>query len=450
MASTIRIAAFATLAGLIYILCTASGEAEPRVALVIGNAAYNADLGTLNNPTHDAQTVGSTLRRLGFDVDVQTDVDQKRMKRAIARLGQRLRDAGRNSTGIFYYAGHGLEVQGENFLVPTDAEIHSEADINVEAISANDVFDEMQNSPSGVNIVILDACRNSPTFRSITGGDRGFALKYPPTGAFIAYSTAPGHLASDGQGSNSPFAVAFASEIQRPGQEIDEVFKSIRRRVVAETQNEQIPGNYSNMLNDFFFIPPASAPGASTTVALADTQPDFDRSTAGIAMRGISADSEQEKVLKWLDGATRLNLVTIAANRAELFMGDSVRFRVTSHVEGWVSVFDIGPDGKVKRLYPLSEDEARTYIHSGETKQVPGVVGIEPPLGKETILAFVTKKPLVRFGTSTLCSRISTSSACFEFYERLDELTRTWTLVDPQTGIGDWAVGAAHYVSSRR
>jgi uncharacterized caspase-like protein len=391
--------------------------------------------------------VTDKLRRLGFDVDVQTDLSRDAMRAAFKRLGDRLRMAGRGSTGMFYYAGHGLEEQGENFLIPVDAAIHTAGDIRDQAVSTNEVVKAMRDSPDAVNIVILDACRNTPAFLALPNGDRGFAITYGPTGSFIEYSTAPGHLASDGVGKNSPFAAAFAAEVTRPGEEINEIFNGVRRLVVSETQNSQTPWTGSSMIEDFYFLPAAGA-SSTPTVAQAEAPVSFDRSTAGV--RALGGNATHADVLQWLDDATQSNIVTVAASKAELHMGDSIRFRVSSHADGWVSLFEIDPKGKVVRLYPLSYDEAKTYIHAGESKDIPGRVRIEPPLGNEIIIAFVTKTPLVRNGTSTLCESMPAGDSCFQFYDRVRDLSKQWMLVDPQTGVGDWAVGAAHYVTTDR
>ena len=173
---------------------TASG---PRSALVIGNANY--DTAPLRNPVNDARSMSSTLRELGFSVELLEDASQKEMKRAIDRFGEKLRDGG---IGLFYYSGHGIQVSGRNYLVPVNAEITSEPDVEYESVDAGRVLAKMDAARNGMNIVILDACRNNPFARSFRNASHGLATLNAPSGTFIACATAPGSLASDRTGSN--------------------------------------------------------------------------------------------------------------------------------------------------------------------------------------------------------------------------------------------------------
>ena len=227
---------FGFLAGLAF-ACFAAGFAQAddaaskRIALVIGNADYGADIGTLGNPINDAELVGDGLRKVGFDVMVVEDADQNEMKRAIAEFGKRLFAAGKDTIGLFYYAGHGIQVRGTNYLIPINAKIESEQDVDIEAVAAETVLRQMDFADSQLNIIVLDACRNNPLARSARSNSRGLARMDAPTGSFIAYSTAPGAVALDGSSRNSPFAEAFAKELQQPGAEISETFRKVRTSV---------------------------------------------------------------------------------------------------------------------------------------------------------------------------------------------------------------------------
>jgi formylglycine-generating enzyme required for sulfatase activity len=272
-----------------------SAKAEPRIALVIGNGAYNPTLGGLANPVNDATSIAAALRRVGFDVDLETNLNQIAMKRAIARLGQRLRKAGSGATGLFYYAGHGLQEQGENYLVPIDADIQSEGDIDIYAVAAKGVLDQMTVAGDAVNIVILDACRNTPVLRARRSADRGLARMDAPTGSFIAYSTAPGQTAADGTiGGNSPFAAALASELTRPGEPIDDLFIRVRKSVLASTHNTQTPWDSSSLVDRFYFVPPKQLAAPAETeppqqqIALAQTPPQTMRLQPGQSFRDCS------------------------------------------------------------------------------------------------------------------------------------------------------------------
>ena len=177
--------------------------AEKRIALVIGNGAY-PKFGVLKNPPNDAKLMARTLRSLGFEVIERIDANQKGMKKAIKAFGSKLEAGGKDAVGLFYYAGHGVQVGGENFLIPVNADIQTEADVDIEAVSANDVQGYMAFAGNDLNIIIMDACRNNPFKRSFRSASRGLAKMDASKGTLIAYATSPGDVAADGKGANSP------------------------------------------------------------------------------------------------------------------------------------------------------------------------------------------------------------------------------------------------------
>jgi uncharacterized caspase-like protein len=233
---------------------------EPRIALVIGNANY-ADEMKLANPANDAALISGTLEQVGFQVILVTDATQKQMQRAIVDFGDRLAKAGPDAVGLFYYAGHGLQLGGQNYLVPTDADISREVDVEIDGVSADLVLRQMAYADSRVNIVILDACRNNPLardFRSVAAS-QGFAeIRTKPKGTFISYSTAPGEVAVDGNDGHSPFAEALAASMRLPGLDLPEVFQRVRERVLAATEERQTPWDSSSLIKSFYFVPPAA------------------------------------------------------------------------------------------------------------------------------------------------------------------------------------------------
>ncbi|MEY2884323.1 MAG: hypothetical protein RL490_2047 [Pseudomonadota bacterium] len=234
-------------------------EASPaaqgaRIALVVGNGTYGAQFGNLANPVADTRLIARSLKAAGFQVEIVNNVDQKAMKRAVIRFGQRLMLAGKNSTGLFYYAGHGVQSNGTNYLVPVNARIESEADVDIEAVPADAVVRQMEQAGASTSIVILDACRNLPMARSTRSASRGLARMEAPNGSYIAYSTAPGAVAQDGSGGNSPFARALAVEMARPGVAIETVFRNVRRSVLQETAGKQVPWDSSSLLDSFVFV----------------------------------------------------------------------------------------------------------------------------------------------------------------------------------------------------
>jgi len=232
---------------------TVSAEGGGRVALVIGNSAYRNQ--PLRNPANDATLMAQTLSALGFRVKQVTDADQKTMKRAIRDFGRDLRQGGENTVGLFYFAGHGVQVRGENYLIPVGAQIEVEADVDIEGIEASDLLRQMEFAGNGLNIVILDACRNNPFARSFRSGTRGLAKMDAPAGSLVAYSTAPGQVALDGDDRNSPYTQALVEKMRSPGLPIEQVFKQVRVRVMADSVQKQVPWESSSLTGNFFFAP---------------------------------------------------------------------------------------------------------------------------------------------------------------------------------------------------
>jgi tol-pal system protein YbgF len=234
-----RSALFFLIIGVV-LLSAVSAQAEKRVALVIGNGAYK--LGALKNPPNDAKLIGKTLRSLGFHVIERTDLTQRGMKRAISEFGTELANAGDDAVGMFFYAGHGVQAKGNNYLLPTDAELNKESDLELYAVRANWVLGQMEEAGNRVNLVVLDACRNNPFTRSWKRSvTRGLARMEAPRGTMIAYATRPGDVAADGKGNNSPYTKAFSDAIQTPGLTLSSVFIKTRNSVIKQTSNEQVP-----------------------------------------------------------------------------------------------------------------------------------------------------------------------------------------------------------------
>ena len=224
----------------------------PRVALVIGNSAYSTT--PLKNPENDARLIAETLRSLGFQVIERTNVSQKGMRRLFGDFGDALDDAGPDSVGLFYFSGHGVQVRGENFLIPTDATINRERDVKIEAVSANEILNTLSFADNRLNIVILDACRNNPYVGLFKSPGRGLARMDAPRGTLVAYSTAPGTLAKDGEGLNSPYTAALARAMRSPGVPAEQVFKLVRDSVMDETKGAQVPWEESSLTGaDFYF-----------------------------------------------------------------------------------------------------------------------------------------------------------------------------------------------------
>ncbi|MBV1696140.1 MAG: caspase family protein, partial [Hyphomicrobiales bacterium] len=216
--------------------------AQARLALVIGNSAYAT--APLANPRNDAELIARTLRHLGFEVTRLHDADQKTMRRALIDFGRRLKAA--DAVGVFYFAGHGVQVEGENYLIPIGAEIREEREVALEAVSATEVLRSFQTSSKRLSITILDACRNNPYAAATRSGVRGLAGMNAPSGTLVSYATAPGQVAMDGDGANSPFAEALAQSMLQAGLLVEDVFKRTRRLVLAKTGERQVPWESSS------------------------------------------------------------------------------------------------------------------------------------------------------------------------------------------------------------
>ena len=235
---------------------------ERRVALVLGNARY-APPATLPNPVNDARDMAQALRTAGFDVVLETDADLKAMQRAVRDFGSRLRPDG---AALFYYAGHGVQVKGSNYLVPLAAKILSEAEVEDEALDANRVLKVMEESRSRVNIVVLDACRDNPFSRGTRSLTRGLALMPAPSGTLIAYATGPGAVAADGTGRNGLFTGELLRAMRVPGVDIIDVFRNVIGAVRQQTGGRQVPWVHSSLDSYFYFRPATPSPPTARAV----------------------------------------------------------------------------------------------------------------------------------------------------------------------------------------
>ena len=248
---------------LLWAVSAGLATAEPRIALVVGNGLYRA-ANALPNPPHDAALMADVLKKAGFEVTLVQDGDLGQMGAAVTAFGKRLREAGPDSTGLFYYAGHGVQSFGQNYLVPVDAKLTNAADLSLVALDAQAVLRQMFSAHNRTNIVILDACRNNPFAQVRDLTDTGLAEMSAPTGTFLAYATAPGSVALDGTGGNSPFTSALAARIVTPGLAIEEAFKQVRVQVLADTGGKQTPWDSSSLTGAFVFVADGGAQDEET------------------------------------------------------------------------------------------------------------------------------------------------------------------------------------------
>ena len=231
-----------------------------RIALVVGNGAYGGELGALRNPVNDARLMAQTLRGVGFAVRLVEDADEDALEDAVVAFGGDLRRSGNGGVALFYYAGHGVQSEsGANYLIPVDAQVETEQHLKTRAVRATLVLEEMEEAPTALNIVVLDACRNNPfaaSGRNI-GGSRGLArMDTPPGSFFLAYSAAAGQIAEDGDGANSVYTGALAAAMTQPGLELEEVFKHAGRTVRTQTGGSQVPWREGSWDGAFHFVSP--------------------------------------------------------------------------------------------------------------------------------------------------------------------------------------------------
>lgn len=228
---------------------------EKRYALVIGNSNYNKEIGNLKNPVNDATDIATELRKSNFDVQLLTNATYIQIREAMRKFQERLTTGPRDQTvGLFYYAGHGVQYQDENYLVPIDANVKFEDDIVRMCFPVQRmVLNNMENTNSRMNIIILDACRNNPfpaTTRSVGGG---LTEMKRARGSFIAYATAPGSVASDGMGRNGLYTQELLKALRKSGLTIEQVFKDVRMNVLKLSGEKQYTWDSSNIIGEFYF-----------------------------------------------------------------------------------------------------------------------------------------------------------------------------------------------------
>jgi hypothetical protein len=246
-------------AGLALALFTAHAQApgDLRLALVIGNAAYPGDA-ALANPVNDAKSIASTLRGLGFQVIELTDAGNVQMREAIAKAQAQLK--GQQGIGMLYYAGHGLQLDWQNYMVPVDARLAQASDVPARTVNVNAVLDAFKTAGNRMNIIVLDACRDNPFGKTGVGSGKGLAQLDAPPSTLLAYSTAPGNVAEDGDDKPADggpghglYTRYLLQELKKPVAKIEDVFKRVRLNVRQQSQGRQIPWESTSLEDDFYF-----------------------------------------------------------------------------------------------------------------------------------------------------------------------------------------------------
>lgn len=380
------------------------------VALIIGNNSYT--FGTLSNPINDAKLMASTLTKLGFRVTTLLDGTREQMSRALIAFGDALEKRGGNSIGVFYYSGHGAQVDGENYLVPSDAVLHSNRDLKITAVSAAGVFTEMKRVKNRLNFVILDACRNVPFSRGLgsgTGG--GLSEMHAPAGTLIAFSTSPGDVAEDGEGGNSSYTKALTDRMLQPNVMVERMFRQVRNCVKQATGDRQIPWENSSLTGeDYFFNPGVVTPPGDSTCGGSSSPVDGgsnESSTSRIDMKekpGQANQSGSEDMAVYLDFLTR------PANGSKfhrftdgdtLHSGDLYKIVLRPAQDGYVYIFQTDSSGNIQRIFPMaSYGKLRLNnlnpIHGGTTYFLPAekkAFRLDHTRGKESIYMFSSRQP---------------------------------------------------------
>ena len=275
-----------------------SASAESRLALVIGQSAYRS-VPALPNPANDARAVTQMLTDSGFEVSTAADLSQGQMREAVSDFAGKVAAKGADTVALVFYAGHGLQIDGENFLVPVDIDPKREADIPIQAVRLNDILNTLTSVPSKMRILMLDACRNNP-FPDLKTAGSGLALvdaKIGAPGTFLSFSTSPGAVAEDGSGSNSPYTNALLAAGKEQNIPIEETFKRVRLAVNKVTEGRQTPWDSSSLTEDFRFSGTSLAgpkPAAAPKKSVAEWTRDLKGKPVEAANEVIVADGTDE------------------------------------------------------------------------------------------------------------------------------------------------------------
>lgn len=418
LSARIRFAMLAVLG--VSLSATAQAPDDFRLALVIGNSGYSQ--APLSNPANDARAMTRALEAMGFTVIEARDASRARMEGAIVQMRDALK--GKHGVGMLYYAGHGLQLDWRNYMVPVDARLSASADVPQQTIDVQTVLAAFAASGNRVNIVVLDACRDNP-FKAGASG-RGLAQIDAPTGTFLAYATAPGNVAEDGDGSNSLYTGALVQELARDAP-IEDVFKRVRMKVRQGTAGRQIPWEATSLEDDFRFAAatggagaPATA-GTSTSGAPVGTPPGFDAQKA--AWDAVRTSSDAAQLFAFLDrypggeigemAVSRLNQLqkpqitasvgkgqagTLAYTGPRFKVGDSWTFRIVDRFnEQPIRSFTrrvVGIDGDVVRLTVSNFNTYRTDLLGGTVDlTVDGkTVTYDPPAEPDPAEFYIGRK----------------------------------------------------------
>ncbi|MGB0747447.1 MAG: caspase family protein [Magnetospiraceae bacterium] len=345
-----------------------AAETQARVALVIGNWTYES--APLRNPKNDVRAMTAVLAELGFEVIVLENGTQRDIRRAVLDFGRVLRAT--QGFGLFYYAGHGVQVEGRNFLIPVDAIIESEEEVPIEGVDISNVLARMEAANNGLNVVILDACRNNPFARSFRSASQGLASIDAPVGTLIAYATAPGNVALDGEGDNGLYTGELVKAMAIPDIPVEEAFKRVRTAVAEKSGDFQIPWETTSLTGDLFFHPTAAnaaaatpkpaevaaiigrqfSPGATRGVGTAEGRRRLGHYSTGDGLYGFALDRSGDVPALVVDGDGEILALSVdTGGRDTAFSRDDGQVMVRASLEGDLTAWIPG-----RGLVPVSRD----------------------------------------------------------------------------------------------
>ena len=333
--------------------------AANRTALVIGNSEYKS-ITALNNPVNDATDMKTTLEKLGFDVILRTNANRTTIRKAVRLFGNKIKKGG---VGLFFYAGHGVQVDGVNYIIPVGVNIKMKYDVEDQALKMRYVLGAMEEANNNLNIIILDACRNNP-FRGFRGGSQGLARMDAPTGSIIVYATAPGKQAADGQGRNGTYTAQLLKNLGTPNLSVQQMLNKTGLEVMRATSNEQVPWISSTPVEDYYLAmrpQPAYKPNTVSSQSIdlpQETSTSFDdilkaEETKKKAKQKWSewqsnreSDYQKVKRIETSDNLTSKQkkeawyrfLVAIAQDNPYSTTDNSMRERAESRIDFWTNI----------------------------------------------------------------------------------------------------------------
>ncbi|MCG2628686.1 caspase family protein [Bradyrhizobium sp. WYCCWR 13023] len=381
------------LLALTQLMTPTEAAAEARLALVIGQSAYRT-VPELPNAANDAKGMAELLGNAGFTVTSAPNLAQNEMRQAISDFAGKVSASGADTVALVFYAGHGLQIDGENYLVPVDLDPKREADIPLQGVRLNDMLNTLGALPTRARIFMLDACRNNP-FPALSGAGHGLAIvdtKAGAPGSFISYSTSPGAEAEDGSGADSPYTTAALAVAKQPNVPIEEVFKRIRIAVAQSTDGRQIPWESSSLTTDFKFFGESSgqpaAPGAnamalaSTPRSVADWRKDLQGKDAKVAYDLVIADDTVEAYQAYVElyaqDLRTPRLRTVMERRRQMLAWDrAVAINTRASYEAYLANWDNSDLAATARRL-LLRVQNRNYVLPVAAAAVPVAVAMAP------------------------------------------------------------------------